>query len=164
MSHSPFLASSITNPKHEQARYTLPNGSERVIYAQRVNGHVRLTDEPSDALAGARAYVIERNLDLIQIEDGTSAQAHMKALVADYVLQAELRGHVPAEPEHSVNRIMAGAERLPIRNSNPAPYYLLLESLQWDAAHPAPVAALPLPASELDRIRNGLQSTAAIAA
>jgi hypothetical protein len=69
----------------ELARYTIPVG-ERVIYGQRVNGVVRVTDVP--AQAGGRAYLVERELE----QDGYSA---LNALVADYVQQAGLLDDVP---------------------------------------------------------------------
>lgn len=52
---------------------------ERVIYGQRINGIVRITDRPADGQG--RAYLIERGLE----QDGNSA---LKALVADYTGQA----------------------------------------------------------------------------
>jgi hypothetical protein len=64
----------------ELARYTVPAG-ERVLYGQRVNGVVRVTDAP--ARDGGRAYLVERELE----QDGCEA---LNALVSDYLDQAAL--------------------------------------------------------------------------
>ena len=69
----------------ELARYTVPAG-ERVLYGQRVNGVVRVTDVPAGGRG--RAYLVERELE----QDGYDA---LKALVADYIDQAELHGAIP---------------------------------------------------------------------
>ena len=69
----------------ELARYTIPAG-ERVLYGQRINGVVRLTDVP--LTAGGRAYLVERELE----QDGNAA---LQALVADYVEQANRHGEIP---------------------------------------------------------------------
>jgi hypothetical protein len=69
----------------ELARYTVPVG-ERVLYGQRVDGVVRVTDVP--ARGGGRAYLVERELE----RDGYEA---LQALVADYLDQAALLEDVP---------------------------------------------------------------------
>jgi hypothetical protein len=69
----------------ELARYSVPVG-ERVVYGQRVNGVVRVTDVP--ARGRGRAYLVERELE----QDGYDA---LKALVTDYLDQAELLEDVP---------------------------------------------------------------------
>ena len=69
----------------ELARYVVPAG-ERVLYGQRVNGVVRVTDVP--ACGHGRAYLVERGLE----QDGYAA---VTALVIDYVEQAELLADVP---------------------------------------------------------------------
>lgn len=69
----------------ELARYTVPVG-ERVLYGQRVNGVVRVTDV--QAHGRGRAYLVERELE----QDGYDA---LKALVSDYLEQAELLADVP---------------------------------------------------------------------
>jgi hypothetical protein len=69
----------------ELARYTIPSG-ERVLYGQRVDGVVRVTDVP--AQGRGRAYLVERELE----QDGYDA---LTALVADYVDQAGLLDDVP---------------------------------------------------------------------
>jgi hypothetical protein len=69
----------------ELARYRIPGG-ERVLYGQRINGVVRVTDNPANARG--RAYLIERELE----QDGNAA---LQALVHDYVEQAERHGEIP---------------------------------------------------------------------
>ena len=64
----------------ELGRYTITAG-ERVLYGQRVDGVVRVTDVP--ATAGGRAYLVERELE----QDGYDA---LNALVSDYLDQAQL--------------------------------------------------------------------------
>jgi hypothetical protein len=69
----------------ELARYSVPVG-ERVLYGQRVNGVVRVTDVP--ARGRGRAYLVERELE----QDGYDA---LNALISDYLEQAELLEDVP---------------------------------------------------------------------
>ncbi len=57
----------------ELARYTITDG-ERVVYGQRVDGIVRVTDRP--ASGHGRSYLIER---------GLTTRSELNALVADYV-------------------------------------------------------------------------------
>ena len=74
-----------TEKRTELARYTVPAG-ERILYGQRVDGVVRITDNP--ASGGGRAYLVERELE----QDGYSA---LNALVSDYLDQAQLLEDVP---------------------------------------------------------------------
>jgi hypothetical protein len=69
----------------ELGRYSVPAG-ERILYGQRVHGIVRITDVP--AQGRGRAYLVERELE----QDGYGA---LRALVADYLSQAELLADVP---------------------------------------------------------------------
>ena len=69
----------------ELARYRVSAG-ERVLYGQRINGCVRITDCP--ASAGGRSFLVERELE----HDGYSA---LKALVVDYAEQARRLDEVP---------------------------------------------------------------------
>lgn len=69
----------------ELNRYTA-NGRKRVIYGQRINGVVRLTDRP--AYGKGRSYLIDSGLE----QDGYAA---LKALVADYLRQAWVFDQVP---------------------------------------------------------------------
>ncbi len=57
---------------------------ERVLYGQRVDGIVRVTDRPQ--APGGRAYLVERGLETKPELDG---------LVTDYLAQAEKLGAVP---------------------------------------------------------------------
>jgi hypothetical protein len=69
----------------ELARYQVASGEERILYGQRVES-VRVTDVA--AHGHGRAYLVERGLE----QDGYAA---LKALVADYLEQAELLAAVP---------------------------------------------------------------------
>ena len=75
-----------TGHRVELARYTVGGGEERILFGQRVDGVVRVTDVP--AHGHGRAYLVERGLE----HDGYGA---LKALVADYVEQGELLAAVP---------------------------------------------------------------------
>jgi hypothetical protein len=74
-----------TGERVELARYTISSG-QRVIYGQRVNGVVRLTDVPADA--HGRSLLIERELE----QDGNGA---LQAVVTDYVAQATRHDQIP---------------------------------------------------------------------
>ncbi|MDQ3739639.1 MAG: hypothetical protein M3320_09630 [Actinomycetota bacterium] len=63
----------------ELARYTISAG-ERVLYGQRVNGVVRVSDKP--ASGGGRSFLVER---------GLTSNAELEALVADYVSESARR-------------------------------------------------------------------------
>jgi hypothetical protein len=69
----------------ELARYTISAG-ERVLYGQRIDGVVRVTDRP--ASGPGRSYLVERELE----QDGNSA---LKPLVQDYLAQASAHDEVP---------------------------------------------------------------------
>jgi hypothetical protein len=73
----------------ELARYTISAG-ERIVFGQRVDGVVRVTDRPAD---GGRAFLVER---------GLTSKAELDALVDDYVEQSEQRDEpavlVPTDP------------------------------------------------------------------
>jgi hypothetical protein len=61
----------------ELARYTISAG-ERVVWGQRIEGVVRLSDVAADGRG--RRYLIER---------GIACMAELQAIVADYVAQAD---------------------------------------------------------------------------
>lgn len=63
----------------ELARYALSAG-ERVLFGQRVNGIVRVTDKP--AAGSGRSFLVER---------GVTSNAELEAIVADYVSESERR-------------------------------------------------------------------------
>ena len=69
----------------ELARYKVSAG-ERVLYGQRIDGVVRVTDRPSSGRG--RSHLIERGLE----RDGYAA---LNALVADYVGEAFRLGEIP---------------------------------------------------------------------
>jgi hypothetical protein len=75
-----------TGQRVELARYTVASGDQRIVYGQRVDGVVRVTDVA--AHGHGSAYLVERGLE----QDGYAA---LKALVADYLEQAELLAAVP---------------------------------------------------------------------
>jgi hypothetical protein len=77
-----------TGARVELARYSVAAGV-RVLYGQRVDGVVRVTDVPGEA--GGRAYLVERGLE----EDGPDANAALQALIADYLRQASVLDAVP---------------------------------------------------------------------
>jgi hypothetical protein len=74
-----------TNERVEFVRYTVGTAGERVIFAQRVLGVVRLVDDPVSG--EGRRYVIEREL---------TTMAELDALVADYLEQAQMWDVIPA--------------------------------------------------------------------
>ena len=80
---------STAGERRELARYRLPTGT-RVLYAQRVNGQVAISDVP--ACDCGRVYLVERHVE---------SQAAMAGLVADYVAESARRGEpaavLPAE-------------------------------------------------------------------
>jgi hypothetical protein len=66
----------VVGKRTELARYTVTEG-ERILYGQRIDGIVRVTDRP--ASQGGRAYLVERGLE---------TKGELDALVADYLGQA----------------------------------------------------------------------------
>jgi hypothetical protein len=85
-----------TGARLELPRYSVTAG-DRVLYGQRVDGVVRLTDVPLQA--GGRAYLIERGLE----EEGSNANAAMHALIADYLRQASVLDAVPMAERYRRN-------------------------------------------------------------
>jgi hypothetical protein len=75
----------------ELARYTISTGA-RIIYGQRINGVVRITDNP--ASGRGRAFLIERELE----QDGYAA---LQSLVAGYLQQARLHDRIPMLPHRA---------------------------------------------------------------
>ena len=86
---TPEPAPSRTTPKvgarTELARYEIA-GQTRVLFGQRVDGVVRVTDCPAGP--GGRSYLVERGLE----QDGNSA---LKAVIADYLDQAQRHHTIP---------------------------------------------------------------------
>lgn len=77
-----------TGVRVELARYSVSAG-DRALYGQRVDGVVRVTDVP--LAGGGRAYLVERGLE----EEGSNANAALRALIADYLRQARVLDAVP---------------------------------------------------------------------
>jgi len=75
-----------TGDRVELTHYTVAHGGERLLYGQRVNGSVRVTDVPRTP--GGRAYLVERDLQL----DGNTA---LRALVSDYLAQSKRLNAIP---------------------------------------------------------------------
>ncbi len=76
---------STIGARTELGRYTLSVG-ERVIYGQRINGLVRLTDRP--ASGAGRSYIVERGLEV----DGYAA---LRDLISEYIGQARNIDAIP---------------------------------------------------------------------
>jgi hypothetical protein len=74
---TPRRLTPVVGARTELARYAV-NGGERVLYGQRIDGVVRVTDRP--AQPGGRSYLVER---------GLASKAELDALIADYLQQAE---------------------------------------------------------------------------
>jgi hypothetical protein len=66
----------VVGKRTELARYTVTEG-ERILYGQRIDGIVRVTDRP--AHQGGRAYLVECGLE---------TRSELDALIADYLQQA----------------------------------------------------------------------------
>ncbi|MBE2320390.1 hypothetical protein DVA67_030785 [Solirubrobacter sp. CPCC 204708] len=73
---------SVAGDRHELARYQLPNGTTRVLCAQRINGRVAISDIPDSDTSG-RVYLVERHIE---------SRAAMQGLVSAYVRDAVDRG------------------------------------------------------------------------
>jgi len=82
---STTTAAARVGARVELGRYTIAAG-ERVLYGQRVNGSVRVSDHPSAGCG--RVVLVERGLE----QDGNAA---LEALINDYVQQATLHDEVP---------------------------------------------------------------------
>jgi hypothetical protein len=83
---------SCAGTRHELARYQLPDGTARALYAQRIDGQVAISDLPADDADEGRVYLVERAIE---------SQAAMRGLVAAYLEDSRRRGEpaarVPAE-------------------------------------------------------------------
>lgn len=81
----PLVAAPHVGQRTELKRYSV-SGGERVLYGQRINGSVRITDRPVSGMG--RSYVVERELE----HDGYEA---LQAIVADYTQQARALDAIP---------------------------------------------------------------------
>lgn len=77
-----------TGTRVQLARYSVSGGT-RLLFGQRVDGVVRVTDVPIEP--GGRAYLVERGLE----EEGPNANAALQALVAEYLREARILDAVP---------------------------------------------------------------------
>ncbi|MGI8622989.1 MAG: hypothetical protein ACR2NB_05770 [Solirubrobacteraceae bacterium] len=76
-------ASAAVGPRKQLGRYPTPHG-DRVLLAQRVDGHVRVTDRPT--ARNQRSYVVAR---------WVRSLAELQALTADYLAEAQRYGDCP---------------------------------------------------------------------
>ena len=74
----------VAGERRELARYRLPSG-ERVLYGQRINGHVAVSDVPAGE--HGRVYLVERHVEFLAALDG---------LLADYLAESQQRGEPAA--------------------------------------------------------------------
>ena len=86
---------STAGSRHQLARYQLPDGTTRALWAQRINGHVAISDLPTDDTG--RVYLVERAIE---------SQAAMHGLVQAYVEDSRRRG----EPAALVRGELRGGE------------------------------------------------------
>jgi hypothetical protein len=80
---APRRATPVVGKLTELARYTVAEGL-RIVYGQRIDGVVRVTDRPAGN--GGRAYLVERDL---------KSKDELDALVADYLAEAKRTGAPP---------------------------------------------------------------------
>ncbi|HEX8083320.1 MAG TPA: hypothetical protein VF529_03460 [Solirubrobacteraceae bacterium] len=71
--------SATVGERVELARYTMSSG-ERIVFGQRVNGVVRVTDKP--ASGHGRSFLVER---------GLTSNRELEAVVADYIRESGRR-------------------------------------------------------------------------
>jgi len=88
-------ATTTAGERRELARYPLPDGTQRALVAQRINGRVAITDTPTTDTGNGRVYLVERHIE---------SQAAMAGLVHAYLQDALQRG----EPAVLVPREIAG--------------------------------------------------------
>ena len=88
----------------ELARYILTSG-ERILYGQQIGEIVRITDRP--AAGDDPSYLVERAIK-------RDANGGLKALLADYLCQAERLDRVPmaATPENRVEQVLLARYKL----------------------------------------------------
>jgi len=90
----PHSTTPTVGQRVELGRYRISSGA-RVLYGQRINRHVRITDVPE---RGGRRYLVERKLD----QDANDA---IHALIVDYINESQRRDEpailVNLNPERS---------------------------------------------------------------
>lgn len=82
---APRRRTPVVGPRTELARYTV-RGGERILYGQRIDGVVRVTDRPTDCAGPATRAYLERGLE---------RSTELNALVEDYLAQAARLAQVP---------------------------------------------------------------------
>ena len=86
---------STAGERRELARYPLPDGTQRALIAQRINGRVAITDTPTSDIGDGRVYLVERHIE---------SRAAIAGLVHTYIQDSLDRG----EPAILVPRELAG--------------------------------------------------------
>jgi hypothetical protein len=76
---------SSAGERRELGRYELPDGDERVLYGQRINGQVAVSDVP--ARDAGRVFLVERHVE---------SQAALEGLVEAYIWDSIARGEPAA--------------------------------------------------------------------
>ena len=109
----------VTGARVELGRYRISAG-ERVLYGQRVNGVVRVTDVP--LTPGGRAYLVERELE----EEGPNANASLQALIADYLGQARRLQRCPLERD-ALLTVARATRMLAPRASKDSPFAVMVK-------------------------------------
>jgi hypothetical protein len=78
----------VAGERVELARYTVARGGDRILFGQRVDGKVRVTDRPAgEVTAENRAHLVDNDLE---------SKAELDALVADYLAEAQRLQMIPA--------------------------------------------------------------------
>jgi hypothetical protein len=72
---------SLAGKRRELGRYRLPGGEHRVLYGQRINGRVAISDVP--ARDEGRVLLVERHVE---------SQAALTGLVGAYIEESVQRG------------------------------------------------------------------------
>jgi hypothetical protein len=89
---------STAGTPHQLARYELADGTARVLIAQRINGHVAISDLPAGD--DGRVYLVERHIE---------STAAMEGLVAAYIEDCNRRGEPAALVPAGLDSDDAGA-------------------------------------------------------
>jgi hypothetical protein len=85
---APRTAGPAAGERVELARYTVKHGGERILFGQRVNGRVRVTDRPAGPVDPQnRALLVDNELQ---------SHAELDALITDYLARARTLQFIPA--------------------------------------------------------------------
>jgi hypothetical protein len=88
---------STAGKAHQLATYQLPDGTTRALIAQRINGHVAITDLP--LTDQGRVYLVERH-----IESTAAMHGLTNAYIEDSLRRGEPAALLPAELQHNERR------------------------------------------------------------